>query len=222
MLEALVLDFDGTILDTETPEVETWRTIFANHGAVFPDEYWINAIGRGADQITESPLELLARLSTGAVHHENVQAEYESLRLEAIHQLDCRPGIGELISRVSSQRIPMGVASSSLHDWVDPHLARLRMDQFHAVVCADDVSRAKPFPDLYLEVCRRLGAHPHKSVAIEDSPNGIRAAKAAGLLCIAIPNPCTLNLDLSEADYQFESAESIELEWINAIIQDRA
>ncbi|HJP82658.1 MAG TPA: HAD-IA family hydrolase [Fimbriimonadaceae bacterium] len=222
MLEALVLDFDGTILDTETPEVDTWRGIFATHGATFPDEYWINAIGRGADQITESPLELLARLSTRPIHHINVRAEYEKLRLQAIHELDCCDGIAELISRIGSRGIPMGVASSSRHDWVDPHLARLGMNQFHTVVCADDVERAKPFPDLYLEVCRRLRADPQKSVAIEDSPNGIRAAKAAGLLCIAIPNPCTRRLDLSGADYQFESAKAIELEWIDAVIQDRA
>lgn len=218
-LAALIFDFDGTILDTETPEVRAWQAIFRKHGAEFPDEYWMHAIGRGADQIDKTPLELLEELGTIAPEREKVLAQYEEMRMADILARDCRSGIRELISEAVSAKLPLAVASSSHHFWVDSHLRRLELsDLFQAILCADDVPRAKPFPDLYLEACRRLNAQPELCVAIEDSPNGILAAKTAGLACIGIPNPCTARLNLTHADLIFDSAMELNLGILNSLL----
>lgn len=214
--KALIFDFDGLILDTETPEVRAWQKIFRSKGAEFPDAWWMNAIGRGADQIMEHPCDLLDRQLGYPCMRSEVKAQYEQLRMSAIEASDALPGIRELISSAKDAGIKLGVASSSKHSWVDRHLARLGLlDSFTTIVCADDVQAAKPFPDLYLLACERLGVAAHEAIAIEDSPNGIKAAKAAGLSCVVIPNPCTVQLNLSDADHRVDSATDISLELLS-------
>jgi len=218
LLRALIFDFDGTILDTETPEVEAWRAIFRSHGLAYPDEYWMNAIGRGADEIDKTPIQLLSELAGCEIDRASVILEYERLRMSAINAAECRPGIRELISQAMAAGLGLGVASSSHHAWIDGLLARLGLfDSFTIIACADDVPRTKPFPDLYLAACEGLGVDPVDAAAIEDSPNGIRAAKSAGLRVVAIPNPCTVQMDLGEADLVLDSAELLTLERMEAL-----
>lgn len=215
-LKALIFDFDGLILDTETPEVRAWQKIFRSKGAEFPDAWWMNAIGRGADQITEHPCDLLDRQLGYPCLRSEVNAEYEQLRMSAIEASETLPGIRDLIIKAKEAGLKLGVASSSKHVWVDRHLTRLGLfDSFEAIVCADDVELAKPHPDLYLSVCALLGVDPTEAVALEDSPNGIKAAKAAGLFCIVIPNSCTIQLNLSEADHRVDSAKELSLETLH-------
>ncbi len=106
----------------------------------------------------------------------------------------------------------IGLASSSTGDWVSGHLARLGiLDRFDCIRCRGDVAHAKPQPDLYLAVldCLRLGSS--EAIAIEDSPNGVTAAKQAGLRCVAIPNPITARLDLTQADVVIGSLAEVTL-----------
>lgn len=211
--KALIFDFDGLILDTETPEVRAWQKIFRSKGAEFPDAWWMNAIGRGAEQITEHPCDILDRQLGYPCLRSEVKAEYEQLRMSAIEASQTLPGIRELIELAKQAKIKLGVASSSRHSWVDRHLDRLGLrTSFQAIVCADDVELAKPHPDLYISVCALLGVDPDEAVALEDSPNGIKAAKEAGLICVAIPNPCTVQLNLSDADHRVDSASELNLE----------
>ncbi len=211
-IRALVFDFDGLILDTETPEFEAWQTVFSRHGIDFPEQWWVHAIGRGAEQITETPTDLLERLTGQAIDHTVVNAEYLGLKMTSIYLKEILPGVRELVSEARSSGVRVGVASSSSHSWVDAHLHRLGLfESFEAVLCADDVSRAKPYPDLYLAACSALKTEPSEAVAIEDSPNGIRAAKDAGLGCLAVPNSLTKGLDLSLADAVVESLQGVTL-----------
>jgi HAD superfamily hydrolase (TIGR01509 family) len=113
--------------------------------------------------------------------------------------------VREAIAAARGLGLRLGIASSSRHRWVDGHLERLGLEGFECVRCRDDVERAKPFPDLYLAVCACLGVEPERAVALEDSANGIAAAKAAGLRCVAVPNPMTVDLDLSAADLRLAS-----------------
>lgn len=215
-MQALVFDFDGTLVDTETPEYEIWQEVFADHGVEMPEGFWSNLIGRGAEQEFERPRQLLERL-TGrpfegdAVRHERTRT--------LIRQAPLRPGVAALLDAAS---VPLGVASSSPHAWVDPGLsARGIADRFEAILCADDVVRAKPFPDLYLEACRRLDADPEWTIAVEDSPNGIAAAKAAGLFTVATPNPVTRALDLSAADLIVEDLAAVSAEDLRQALVQR-
>lgn len=216
---ALVFDFDGLIMDTETPEVEAWETIFREHGFEFPEEWWVQAVGRGAEQMAETPIHVLERKVGRSLDHEALHAVYEERRMNVINALDALPGVRELIDEAKRSGIALAVASSSKHDWVDTHLTRIGLfDRFDAILCADDVQQAKPFPDLYLAACAALDAEPSRSLALEDSPNGIRAAKDAGLWCITIPNPQTAHLDLSQADIRLETLSGITIDRLDKLI----
>jgi beta-phosphoglucomutase-like phosphatase (HAD superfamily) len=112
--------------------------------------------------------------------------------------------------------------SSSSQDWVHRHLGRLeRAEHFDLIVTADgDADRAKPAPTLYLEALDRLGLHAEEAVAFEDSPNGIAAAKAAGIFTVAVPNGVTAALGLDAADVLVPSLA--ELPFAHLVAQRRA
>ena len=199
-LKALFFDFDGLIVDTETPEVEVWREVYAEHGLVYPDEMWINAIGRGVDQLEELPIPRMIRLLGESFDAPRVDADRHRRQMEKINAQPVRPGILSLIGEAKGEGLPVAVVSSSRHNWVDGHLSRLGIrDRFDVTICRDDVERAKPFPDLYLRACEWAGVLPSEAVTLEDSPNGLHAANAAGVFGIAVPNAMTAQLDLSHA-----------------------
>lgn len=203
--KALFFDFDGLILDTETPEVEEWQATFERHGAEFPLDYFLWAVGRGAEQITERPLDLFMKAVPHLVREE-VEAEYNQRRLHRIHTSPPREGVVDLLDAAATEGLALYVVSSSRRVWVEPHLERLGLrSRFIRTVCADDAPRAKPHPDLYLEALRVSDTAPDEAIAFEDSANGTAAAKAAGIRVVAVPNPVTRHLDLSHADHQFNS-----------------
>ena len=209
-MQALVFDFDGTLVDTETPEFTVWTHIFEKHGVRMPDGYWGSMIGRGAEQEFERPAALLERLC-GAPFRES---EYRHERImDLIDREPLRPGTEALMREARDRGVPLGVASSSPHSWVDRELdKRGVLGLFDFVACADDVSRAKPFPDLYALACRKLGAIPEETVAVEDTPNGLGSAKAAGLFAVVTPNPVTEGLDLSAADLRVDDLSAWSLD----------
>jgi HAD superfamily hydrolase (TIGR01509 family) len=216
-VQALVFDFDGTLVDTETPELTVWKGIFAEYGVEWPDGYWSTIVGRGAEQEFERPKQLLERI-TGKPFTDDRLRHARTLAL--IDAAPVRPGVLDFLQAAHEADIPCAVASSSKHAWVDPALAKHGItDHFATVVCADDVARAKPFPDLYLEACRRLGTDPAETVAIEDSPNGLAAAKAAGLVAVATPNPTTVDLDLTAADLVIPDLTHTTLADLRSLVQ---
>lgn len=209
-IDALVFDFDGLILDTETPEYETVAAEFAAHGLELPVESWQQIVG-GADHPhwldrlegelgVPLPDRQLVLERRRAAHHRRIAAE---VVLE---------GVVDLLDEAVARGVPVAVASSSPSQWVDGHLERLALRHHFAVVrCRDHVARAKPWPDLYLAAVEAVGARPARSVALEDSHNGSRAAKAAGLRCVVVPNGITAAQDFSHADLVVRSMA--ELRW---------
>jgi len=122
------------------------------------------------------------------------------------------PGIVEYLEDADRLGLRVGIASSSSRNWVLGHLERLGLsDRWECIRCWGDVERAKPWPDLYLAVLDHLGVPPSEALAFEDSPNGIAAAKAAGMICVAVPNPLTDALDLSKADVRLGSLAEMPL-----------
>lgn len=205
-MKGLIFDFDGLILDTETPEVETMREVFAEHGTEFPDAYWQNAIGRGADQLTQTPSQLLESLIGRELDHPEFTQSVRARVIAKIEKAPIRPGVLSLLQDARTHGLPCAIASSSKHVWVDGHLARLGLKEyFQFTCCSDDVARAKPFPDLYLLASSKLGFDPGECLALEDSPNGTAAAVAAGVFVIAVPNPTTAVLNLDHAEYKLDS-----------------
>ena len=122
------------------------------------------------------------------------------------------PGVLEYVSQARDLGLKVGLASSSSRDWVLGHLAsRGLLGHFDVIRCADDVSRVKPDPELYLRAVADLGAVPDQALAIEDSPNGVTAAKGAGLYCVAVPNGMTGDLQLDHADLTLSSLVDLSL-----------
>lgn len=198
-LHALIFDFDGLILDTEVSEFTTVREAFADHGLELTLQAWQRRVGRADHAHWLDELEELYGRplpDRDGVRQKRMQRHHAMIELEVI-----RPGVVELLAEAASLGVPAAVASSSSRGWVEGHLDRLGvLDRFLAVVTRDDVERAKPWPDLFLEACRRVGANPERSVAFEDSHNGSLAAKRAGLYCVVVPNDITRDHDFSHAD----------------------
>jgi beta-phosphoglucomutase-like phosphatase (HAD superfamily) len=198
-IRALVFDFDGLIVDTETPEYTVWSEAYEAHGHDLTIETWSQAIGtiNGFDAVAD-----LQQRTDGELNREVIDRMI--LRSQALLDAEgLRPGIPELFAAADAAGIPRAIASSSPLEWVTDNLGRLGVDQgWRFILTADgDVDRAKPNPVLYQEAVAAFGFLPDEVVAFEDSPNGVKAARAAGVVCIAVPNTITANLDLSGADH---------------------
>jgi HAD superfamily hydrolase (TIGR01509 family) len=199
-VRAFLFDFDGLILDTETASRAGWEWLYRQHGFDLPSEQWATLIGTiGAPW---NPMDHLEELVGNALEREELDERRYAHELSLIETEELRPGIAEYLAEAESRGIKRAIVSSSSRRWIDMHLARLeRSVGWDAIVAADhDVSRAKPRPDLYLDTLRLLGVDADHAIAFEDSPNGVRAARSAGIFCVAIPNDVTRDLGLDEAD----------------------
>ncbi len=213
-MRALVFDFDGLILDTETSVYEAWRIVYEEHGQVLPRDRWLTRIG--TDGSAFDPLvELRARVG------ESLDAERIRERRMAYHRahiegLDQMPGVRACLEHARAKSIATAIASSSPFNWVNGHIERLGLAHFFdQIVTAEQVNAAKPAPDLYLRAIELLGVDPGDAIALEDSPNGVQSAKAAGLYCVAVPGPMTRTLSFEAADVVLESLDACPAgEWI--------
>ena len=213
MIKALVFDFDGLILETETPDFEAWSEIYREHGHELPRERWVENIGASAWPF--DALEHLASLvlPIGPLDREAVRAKQEARKVELVAALEMMAGVRDYLSDARRLGLKVALASSASEAYIAGHLDRLALrDAFAVIVCRDNVARGKPFPDLYLRAIQDLGVRAAEAIAFEDSRNGIAAAKTAGLHCVAVPNPMTSALDLSAADLRLESLGALRLE----------
>ena len=209
MIRALIFDFDGLILDTEGPIYRSWKEVYEAHGVTLPFELWVKTVG-SSKQAFHPQFHLeehLDRKLPQDVIHRQIER-----RAELVLTQPLLPGVADLIQSARKAGLKLGVASSSSQEWVNGHLERLGIvARFDCIRGRDDVAHVKPEPDLYLAVLDCLGVTAADAVAIEDSPNGITAAKGAGLRCVAVPNPITAGLDLSQADLQLTSLAELTL-----------
>ncbi|HCS39255.1 MAG TPA: haloacid dehalogenase [Anaerolineaceae bacterium] len=197
-LKGIIFDFDGLIIDTEMPGCNAWAELFNQHGFSFTVEDWKKAIGTGPTAY--DPALHLSKLTNGLLDPQVIQEQTLNRTRELIEQQPMLPGVLDFIIAVERLGLPMAVASSSNRDWVEGYLSKLGIRKFFKIVCtSNDVANVKPDPELFLLAAKKLGIAPSEAVIFEDSPNGIRAAKAAGIPCIAIPNDITKSMDLSLA-----------------------
>jgi HAD superfamily hydrolase (TIGR01509 family) len=209
-ISALIFDFDGTILDTETSEFASWQAEFASHGATLSFEWWSAGIGTTSE--TYDPCDHLEQSLGCTVDRAVIRARRRAQHMVLIEREQPRPGVLQWIEAARAAGLALAVASTSSRRWVHGHLDRIALlDSFSHLACGDEVERVKPAPDLYRLALQRLGRDPSQAIAIEDSPHGVAAAKAAGLFCIAVPNPLTAPLDFSAADLRLASLADLPL-----------
>jgi HAD superfamily hydrolase (TIGR01509 family) len=216
---AIVFDFDGTILDTETAEYESIRHVFAQHGTDFSLDLWRSFIG------TTDHAHWTEVLRDQVGNHIDVDALRDDRRRHnrsMLAKLDVLPGIVSLLDAALAEGIPVAIASSSHRDWVEPQLERIGLlHRFHTVCIRDDVAQGKPAPDVYELAVSRLGVDAGATVAIEDSINGCIAAHAAGLTVVAVPSPFLAGLDFVTADLVVGSASELGLDVLSDLVGSR-
>ena len=193
MLQSLIFDFDGLILDTETPEFRVWQSIYRAHGQELPIQQWGQIIG-GYGISNFDAAQHLCDITHDSLDANSLRIQHHDQSVELIKQQPILPGVLDLLDEAERLDLKLAVASSSPHKWVDSHLSRLGLARrFDKVICADDVppGRTKPNPDLFLLALDQLEVPKEAAVVFEDSPNGVRAAKSAGIFAVAVPNPIT-------------------------------
>jgi len=209
LLGALIFDFDGLILDTEGPIYRSWKEAYEAQGVALPFEQWVKTVG-SSNQAFDPERHLEERL--GRKLPQDVIERRIARRAELVLAQPLLPGVADLLQAARAAGLKVGVASSSSRAWVHGHLERLGiLARFDCIRGRDDVVHVKPEPDLYLAVLDCLSVAAADAAAIEDSPNGITAAKRAGLRCVAVPNPITAGLDLSQADVLLGSLAEVTL-----------
>ncbi|NPV85191.1 MAG: HAD-IA family hydrolase [Anaerolineae bacterium] len=210
-LKGIIFDFDGLILDTETPDYIAWETVFRHYGAYLAFDEWAVGVGKKLEDF--DILALLEAKVQKPLDRTQVMKMHHEIASQMIDKQPLQPGILDFICDARSKGIKLAVASSSDKKWVHGNLAKHNLTgYFDRIFTADDVSQAKPAPELYIKTLSALCLLPHEAIAIEDSPNGIRAAKAATLYCVAIPNHVTRKMDLKQADLILDTLENISLE----------
>lgn len=214
MAEALVFDFDGLLLDTETPLFEAWSTTYESFGLEPIDlATWRGSVGlHDADPARLDPLgRLLAHLG-GRVSSADIERRRRSLRDQRLDDTDLMPGVLVLLDTAREAGLPVAIATSSPPEWVHRHLeARGILGRFEVIACAGGGVPGKPDPATYEKACRELGVDPTETIALEDSPNGVTAAIAAGLHCIAVPNLITAGCDFDRAHHVVASLVDIDI-----------
>ena len=213
MLKAILFDFDGLILDTETPEYLTWQGIYREHGFELPHEEWGRIIG-GYGLSDFDAAGHLAHLSQGRLDPVALRRRHADESLALIHAQPVLPGVLDMIHAAKQHGLKLAIASSSTHSSVDGHARRLGIfHHFDKVICADDVGvgRTKPNPDLFLLALDQLGVLREAAVVLEDSPNGVKAANRAGIFVVAVPNPATASLAFDGADLTLNSLSDLSM-----------
>jgi HAD superfamily hydrolase (TIGR01509 family) len=211
MFQALLFDFDGLILDTETPEVVAWQEIYQRYRVEFPVDLWGQIVG-GNGATDFDPVAYLAEKSGQSIDADLMRADKRVRDRQLIAYQDVLPGVRDYLETARLIGLQTAIVSSSTHDWVDNQLKRLGLfEAFDRIICREDAARPKPNPDLFLKALDALNVRPEEAIVFEDSPNGVRAGKAAGIRVVAVPNPVTVRLGVDGADLTLTSLADLPL-----------
>ncbi len=200
-VRAVIFDFDGVIVETEEPFYLAWREVWASFGQDLALEEWATCIGTGLGPGTFDPFSELLRRTGQDLDQAEIRARTRRVAAPLLDSSTLRPGVADWLGEADAAGLPVAIASSSSRSWIEEHLARLDLaTRFSVVACFDDCGVTKPDPASYLLACRQLGIAPTEGLAVEDSLHGVKAAKSAGLACVAVPTEMTAHLDLGLAD----------------------
>jgi HAD superfamily hydrolase (TIGR01509 family) len=213
MIEAIVFDFDGLLVETEGPGFEAWRTVFTEFGAELTVDDFLVCIGtRNAVDWGEL---LQTKTGESGPSDAELRAAKQAHQAGSVAALPLQPGVSQWLDDVAAAGLRCAIASSSERLWIEPHLHRLGVAHHFELLTTwegpDCGFAPKPAPDLYLRACQALDVAPGAALAVEDSLNGVLAAKAAGMHCLAVPNGVTITCDFSAADLVAPSLDALRL-----------
>jgi HAD superfamily hydrolase (TIGR01509 family) len=200
MIRALVFDFDGLILDTETAMIDAYGDVHRSHGLAFDRALFVRSVGHA-----DYAFDPWGAFGPGAdrVALESERLAFNRSRSEGQPIL---PGVLALIADAAAAGMRVGLASNSGRGHVEGHLERVGLlGRFEFIACREDAASPKPEPDLYRLVLARFGLRGREAIAFEDSFTGSLAASRAGLWVVAVPNPSTGHHDFEHADLKVAS-----------------
>jgi HAD superfamily hydrolase (TIGR01509 family) len=207
---AIIFDFDGLILDTETTTFEAWREIYREHGHPLTIETWAQCVG--SDHGGYDPERELEKLIGRKLLWEMIHSERRERVMGILSQMDPLPGVRDRLQEARELKVSCAVASSSPRWWVEHWLNHLGLrEAFENVTCLEDTGKAKPHPGLFQHAAAKLGAAPDAVIVLEDSLHGLHAARAAQMRCVIVPCPMTAHLAFEGAWRQHESLADFRL-----------
>ena len=214
--DAIIFDHDGTLIDTESPDFKAWEILYEEVGASFNLDHWAElAVGRTAGY--ETLFAELVELNNN-VTATVLRRRLEELWVSTFEHVELMTGVHELLPQLRTAGYRLGVASASDRAWVVRWLTKFNLLPYFGIITTiDDVARNKPAPDVYLSAAAKLGVEPARCLVFKDSPFGTRAAKAASMTVVAVPNIATKNLGFGQADAIVPSLQNVTLDWIEAL-----
>lgn len=210
-IKGIIFDFDGLIIDTESPEFKAWKELFRSYNVEFPMNIYWKLIGHSWDD-TEL-IEFLGSKLDATLDYKKIYTEFKQQKTLLIDQQPLRDGVLDYLQSARKMGIKIGLASSAIRDWVDYHLKKHKIyHYFNCIKTREDVSKPKPDPDLFSSAVECIGIEPHEAIAFEDSYNGVVSAKKAGLFTVVVPNSVTKISDFKMADYKMEQLSDMPLD----------
>jgi putative hydrolase of the HAD superfamily len=211
VVKALIFDFDGLMLDTETPEYEALNKVYIEYGHSLPVEMYGLVVGSQYNHEFE-PVAHLQELTGKTLDAVSFWERVNRHRLDLIERSPLLPGVEVYIREGKAQGLKLAVASSSPHAWVDGHLKRFGLFRyFNVIKCKEDVVNIKPHPELFLAVLSALQLEADEAVIFEDSANGVLAARRAGIRVVVVPNPITRHMQFEGETLRLQSLADLPL-----------
>ncbi|MCP1125120.1 HAD family hydrolase [Bacillus sp. AFS018417] len=218
MLKAIVFDFDGLIVDTETAWFAAYQEIVREYGGELPLEEFAKCIGT-TDEVLHTFLQGELKEKWNKEH---IEEKVEILHREKMKLPVSREGVNEYLEEAKKLNLKIGLASSSSRKWVTNFLKELGLQKYFEVIkTKEDVLQVKPDPALYVSAVNELGVHPSEVIAFEDSVNGARAAVAAGLKCVIVPNEVTKSLSFETHHLRLNSMKDKNLAEVIEFIKQK-
>ncbi|AJY77001.1 HAD family hydrolase [Paenibacillus beijingensis] len=209
-IKAIIFDFDGTIIDTETAWYVAFRDAYKKHGVDLTLEQYSQCIGTNLNSF--NPYEYLITELNLPIDREEFRKSVQAHHSSLMEQEKMRPGIMDYLNLAKEAGLKIGLATSSDRAWIDKYLNQLGiLDYFDCIRTKDDVKNVKPDPELYLQALACLGVHAEEAIAIEDSPNGAKAAMEAGLNTVVSPNATTRHLEIVQSHHRVECFSKLNL-----------
>ncbi len=218
MLEAVIFDMDGVLIDSEPFHLDVNEKIFENLGINLSEDEYLSFIGTTHKDMWTT-IKNRYNLPQGVPELVNMQisGNIEYIKNEEIEEIN---GITNLLSRINSENIKIGIASSSPTEVIELVTNKLGIrDYFSSIVGGEEIKKGKPAPDIFLKAAKCLNVKPSDCIVIEDSKNGVLAAKAAGMKCVGFKNPNSGNQDLQKADLIINDYDSLSVNTLRTLFQ---
>ena len=209
--DAIIFDHDGTLVDTETPDIRACQMLYDELNAPFDPQQWARLVA-GSMAGYDILLDELAAFHGNGLTRDDIWKRLRELWAITYEQVELASGVKQLLPQLHTAGYPLGVASASERKWIERGMSTFELlPYFQSIASGDDVCHNKPAPDVYLFAAAQLGAAPEKCLVFEDSLTGVQSAKAAGMTVVAVPSHITQNLDFSHADAVVAGLDNVTL-----------